>query len=159
MGISCSFKMGSHFPLLSKAELASDSSWIETMCVSPCCLTLLHKTLFGFFSTTGTESQCQGLFQRNRMSWAAANLIRKTKKEKKNCQKVRGRGVGKAATCLSLLAVLPCSELAQADRKCQGLNRQALAAALLHVKHPGCLTQLSFSSDMLLDHQCVAAHR
>lgn len=87
MGISCSLKMGSDFPLLSKAELVSrgQSAWDRLMCAGPllpvaslCCVKPL---LAFFFSTTGRGSHCQVVFQRNRMSWAT-NLIKKSKKEK-----------------------------------------------------------------------------
>lgn len=82
--------MGSDFPLLSKAELVSrgQSAWDGLICAGPSLpVASLHgvKPLLAFFFfTIGRGSRCQVVFQRNRMSWAAANFIKKSEKEKKN---------------------------------------------------------------------------
>lgn len=85
------------------------------------------------------------------MGCAAANLIKKTRKEKKKRTDRKSEEVEwerhSAPPCCPVLSWPSQTE------KCQSFARQPLAAALLHVKHPGCLILLSFSSDMLLDHQ------
>lgn len=68
------------------------------------------------------------------MGCAAANLIKKTRKEKENRQKVRRGGVGEALST----SLLPCSELAQPDRKVSELCQAA----------PGCCSSPREASRM-----------
>jgi len=79
------------------------------------------------------------------MSWAAANLIKKSRKEKENKIVRKSEELEwERHPPASPPGVLPCSELAQLDSECQASSVQAIADAVFCMEHPGCLTHGHF---------------